>query len=316
MIAHEGMLNHLRCKMEGLRLTHMDVVGQSAFQAVDVSVWQFLTVLLTGGCVRIVGDEVARDPLGLLHAVDEMGITILEIVPSMLRAMLVELEPSGSRRPRLSTLRWLIVNGEVLPAEMCRGWFAAYPAVPLINAYGPTECSDDVTHYYMTGTADVARRRVPVGEMLPNLRMHVLDPAWRPVPLGVAGHLHVGGVGVGRGYRNDPVRTAEAFIPDPFSNIPGARLYRTGDLGRYGRDGLVDFLARIDFQVKIRGNRVEPGEIEAVLLQHPEVNQAVVTAYTTADGTQLAAYVVPRQLGATTIPGLHGFLKENAFPIT
>ncbi|HXB22563.1 MAG TPA: amino acid adenylation domain-containing protein [Candidatus Solibacter sp.] len=311
MITHDGMLNHLRCKVETLGLTNMDVLGQSASQAVDVSVWQFLTVLLVGGCVRIIDDEVARDPQRLLQAVDEMGLTILEIVPSMLRAMLVELEEGGVSRPKLSTLRWLIVNGEVLPAEMCREWLAAYPNVPLINAYGPTECSDDVTQYYITQLSDVARRRVPVGEVLPNLRIHVLDPAWRPAPLGVAGHLHVGGVGVGRGYRNDPVRTAEAFIPDPFSSVPGARLYRTGDLGRYGRDGLIDFLARIDFQVKIRGYRVELGEIEAVLLQHPGVNQAVVTAYTAAGNMQLAAYIVPRQPNATAIPGLFAFLKEH-----
>ena len=312
MITHHGMQNHLQCKVEALGVTSQDVLAQTSSQSVDVCVWQFLTALLVGGSVCIVNDDVARDPIRLLRAVSESRITILEIVPSMLRAMLVELKESNGSRPSLSTLRWLVVNGEVLPPELCREWFELYPDVPLVNAYGPTECSDDVTHYYLRKASDAAFRRVPVGDVLPNLRVHVLDPAWQPLPLTAAGHLHIGGAGVGRGYLNDPVRTAENFIPDPFSTVPGERLYRTGDLGRCSDEGLIDFLSRIDFQVKIRGHRIEVGEIEAALLRQPDVAQTVVTTYMATQGElRLAAYIVPRQHPARAISEIISLLRKT-----
>jgi amino acid adenylation domain-containing protein len=311
MITHDGMLNHLLCKVETLSISSCDVLAQTSSQAVDVCVWQFLTALLTGGRVCILQDDVARDPRRLLQAVDKLGITILEIVPSMMRAMLVELNEEAGR-PHLSSLRWLVVNGEVLPPELCRQWFELYSGVPLINAYGPTECSDDIAQYYIMKPSDVARRRVPIGRVLPNLRVHVLGPDGNPVPVSAAGHLHIGGTGVGRGYYNDPARTAETYVPDPFSSVPGARLYRTGDLGRFDHDGFMDFLDRIDFQVKIRGYRIELGEIEAALFQHPKVGHTVVTTFNgSVSDLRLAAYVVPRDSHVVAVPEILAFLKAR-----
>jgi amino acid adenylation domain-containing protein/non-ribosomal peptide synthase protein (TIGR01720 family) len=279
MIEQGGMLNHLHAKIQDLNLTAADVVAQTASQGFDISVWQFLAVLLRGGCVRVIGDETARDPARLLDAIVAGGVTILEIVPSLLRALLDELAGRGASRPALAGLRWLLVTGEALPPELCRRWLALYPAIPLMNAYGPTECSDDVTHAVIREAPAAGVARVPIGRPVSNLRLYVLDRDLAPLPAGVAGELFVGGAGVGRGYLNEAGATAAAFLPDPFSAQPqdvGARLYRTGDMARHLPDGALDFLGRMDTQVKVRGFRIELGEIEAALAQHPAVREVVV----------------------------------------
>lgn len=329
MIEHEGLLNHLYAKIDDLGLSARDVIAQSASQSVDVSVWQFLAVLLVGGTIRIVPDDIACDPARLVDSLGE--VTVFETVPSMFRLLLEELARRHSSRPSLSSLRYLIVNGEVLEPGLCKRWFEMYPGVPLVNAYGPTECSDDVTHHHLAPSADVALPRVPVGRVLRNLRIHVLNRRLMPVPVGVAGHLHVGGIGVGRGYLHDPARTAVAFVPDLFSETPGARLYRTGDRGRFLADGTVEFLGRVDHQVKVRGFRVELGEIEATLTQHPDVSECAVTTRTDVTGTtELFAYVVPhatrklemsevRQFVADRLPAYmvpFGFVVLDALPLT
>jgi len=273
-IEHRGMLNHLAAKIAALGLGSRDVVAQTASQCFDISVWQMLAALLAGGRVRVLSDEIAHDPARLLDAVEAAGITVLETVPSLLRLMLDE-----APRP-LARLRWLVPTGEVLPSELCAAWLAIYPGVPLLNAYGPTECSDDVTHQVIDGAANVAR--ISIGRPLRNTRLIVIDSSLRAVPIGVAGELCVGGSGVGRGYLHDPVRTAVSFVPDPDGD--GARLYRTGDLARWLSDGRIDFLGRIDHQVKVRGFRIELGEIEAALLQVEGIRQAVVLAQLEGSG--------------------------------
>ncbi|MFE1843703.1 AMP-binding protein, partial [Streptomyces sp. NPDC059515] len=165
-------------------------------------------------------------------------------------------------------------TGEALPPDLCARWFARYPGIEIVNAYGPTECSDDVTHATLTAEVD----RVPIGSAVRNTRLYVLDEAMHPVPVGVRGELFVGGVGVGRGYLDDPVKTASAFVPDPFGAVPGARLYRTGDVVRYLPGGELEFLGRRDHQVKIRGQRIELGEVENALRALPEVTDAVVVS--------------------------------------
>ncbi len=248
MVEQKGMLNHLYAKIEVLSLSAADTVAQTASQCFDISVWQFLAALLVGGSVQIYPDEVAHDPVALLEHVEEQRISILETVPSLLRAML-----DSTQRPGLSKLRWLIPTGEALPVDLCRRWLQSYPSIPLLNAYGPTECSDDVTHYAIYEPPAAESRSIPIGKAIPNIRLYVLDRYRQPVPIGVNGELYVGGIGVGRGYRNDPQRTAEAFVEDPFSREAGARLYKTGDLARYPPDGNLEFLGRVDFQVKLRG---------------------------------------------------------------
>jgi amino acid adenylation domain-containing protein len=312
MIEHRGMLNHLYAKILDLKLTDADTVAQMARQSFDISVWQFLAALLVGGRVHIFNDETASDAAQILEQVERLGISILEIVPSLLRMMLEEIGLRNPERPNLPKLRWLLLTGEALPPKLCRQWLDYYPVIPMLNAYGPTECSDDVTHYpiYQPPAAEVLN--MPIGRPVANMHLYVLDSQLQPVPIGVAGEVYVGGIGVGRGYLNNAERTAEVFIADSFAQEPGARLYQTGDKARYLSDGNIEFLGRLDHQVKIRGFRIELGEIEAVLAQHPEVLQTVVVVWEDhPDNKCLVAYVVPHQEQGATPRELRGFLKEK-----
>ena len=318
MLEQRGMCNHLLAKVESLRLTGADVVAQTATQCFDVSVWQMLSALLAGGGVYIADEELALDSIGQLGMIAERGVTILEIVPSQLRVMVDGVgRMPAPERPDLSPLRWLIVNGEPLLPELCRQWFDLYPATPLINAYGPTECSDDVTQHVIQTPPPRTLARVPIGGALSNMRMYVLDRKMSPAPVGVGGELYVGGVGVGRGYRADPGRTALSFIPDPFGETPGARLYKTGDLVRHLPDGRLDFLQRVDHQVKVRGFRIELGEVEAALAQHPSVNECVCVVREDAQGAKrLVAYVAGEKVAgsAELAEHLRGRLPEYMVP--
>ncbi|MBV7339139.1 amino acid adenylation domain-containing protein [Chloroflexi bacterium TSY] len=313
MVEQRGMLNHLYAKVQDLALTAEDSIAQTASQSFDISVWQFLSALLVGGRVHIFPNEIATDPRPLLVQTEEQQITILEVVPSVLRMMLEEI--AQGTRPKLTQLRWLIPTGEALPPNLCRRWFAHYSSIPMLNAYGPTECSDDVTHYPIFEPPSVDVFNMSIGRPVANMQMYILDSHMQPVPIGVPGELYVGGVGVGRGYLHDPDRTAEAFLQDPFASSPESkvqspkskvdaidsgpwtldlgRLYKTGDKARYLPDGNIEFMGRLDYQVKIRGFRIELGEIEAVLDQHPDVNQNVVIDFENRPGhKQLVAYVV------------------------
>ncbi|WP_437901751.1 amino acid adenylation domain-containing protein [Sorangium sp. So ce124] len=311
MIEHTGMLNHLRAKVHDLRITSRDVVAQTATQTFDVSVWQFLAALLAGAETAIVTDDDAWEPGRLLHRLERDGVTVFETVPSHLRLLLEELEARGDEVD-LSALRWLMVTGEALPPDLCARWFRLFPRVPLINAYGPTECSGDVTHYTLQGPPAQAWKAVPISGALPNLRIYILDSHLQPVPAGVVGELCVGGIGVGRGYIGEPDKTARAFVPDPFSATPGARLYRTGDRVRHLPDGTIEFLGRADHQVKIRGVRIEIGEVEAAIASHPDVRACVVVTREDRPGEKrLVAYVVPREPPGPPARALAAYLKER-----
>jgi amino acid adenylation domain-containing protein len=310
MIEQRGMLNHLYAKISALQLTATDRVAQTASQCFDISVWQFLSALLVGGRVHIFPDRVAHDPMPLLTQVERYRISILETVPSLLRVMLESIESGSDDYPRLEKLRWLIPTGEALPPEFCRRWLSIYPRIPLLNAYGPTECSDDVTHFPICQPLADWQLHTPIGRPISNMRLYILDGKLRPLPIGVSGELYVGGIGVGRGYLNEPQRTAEAFLPDPFSTEAGARLYKTGDLARYLPDGNIEFLGRVDHQVKIRGYRIELGEIESLLRQHSTVQDVVVVVREEIPGDKsLVAYVVTSHGGTET--DLRNYLKER-----
>jgi amino acid adenylation domain-containing protein len=299
MVEHRGMMNHLLAKISDLGLTAADTVAQTASQCFDISVWQLLAPLVIGGRVHIAGDEIARDPQRLLAFTESEEITILETVPSLLRATLAVSEAAPSRLP---ALRWLIVTGEAFPADLAGRWLADHPEVPLLNAYGPTECSDDVTHHAIR-RAPAPGADLPIGRPLRNFHLYILDRQQTPLPLRIAGELCVAGQGVGRGYLGDPARTAEVFVPDPLCALRGergTRLYRTGDLARVTPAGTFEFLGRLDTQVKVRGFRVEPGEIEVALCAQPGVRQAVVVARTDgSEGMSLVAYIVPGEPAAS-----------------
>ncbi len=299
MVQQKGMVNHIYAKIEDLSITADDVVAQNASQCFDISVWQFLSPLLKGGRVQIMSTETAHDPIRLIGVSVEQGVTILEVVPSLLRVMLEQIEAGGIEN-KLKKLRWLVPTGEALPPVLCTQWFKYYPDVAVLNAYGPTECSDDVAHYALYQAPSLDTTTIPIGRPVANMRLYILDSNLEPVPIGVAGELWVGGVGVGLGYLNQPELTNKAFIPDPFYldeslnqaiNQPlnesvtkrinpknSNRLYRTGDLAQFLPDGNILFLGREDHQVKIRGFRIEIGEIEAVISRHPLVKELVVTA--------------------------------------
>ena len=231
MVTLAGMLNNQLSKIPYLGLTERDVIAQTASLTFDVSVWQLLTALLCGARVVIVPDRIAQDAEALLACVEREGITVLESVPSLMKVML-EL-PEG--RAPLSTLRWMLPTGEALAPELARAWFARYPRVPLVNAYGPAECADDVSLHRMTEAPSAEVRRLPIGAPTDNNRLHLVDAALERVGLGVPGEIVVAGVGVGLGCLGDPARTAEAFVPDPFAATPGRG--STGDRGRAARTG-------------------------------------------------------------------------------
>src|SRR5690606_30544121 len=169
----------------------------------------------------------------------------------------------------LESLRWLLPTGEALPPALCRDWFARFPHVPLMNAYGPAECADDVTFHAISAASDEQAQAMPIGRPTPNTELYVLDDALRPVPVGVPGEICVAGAGVGRGYVNDAERPRAVCVDHP--QRPGTRFSRTGHLGRCRADGVIEFLGRRAQQVKIRGHRIELGEIEAKLQRHPAV---------------------------------------------
>ncbi len=295
MIEQSGMINHLFAKIRDLDLTGRDIIAQTASQSFDISVWQFLSPLLVGGRVLIVRDEEAQDPIGLIRVLQEQGVTIAEVVPSLLQALLAEIVNTRAMSS-LAGLRWMLVTGEAFPSELCRRCLNAFPQIQLVNAYGPTECSDDVTHYYANRLSVLNTANVALGKPIANLQVYVLNEALSPSPPGISGEIYVGGVGVGRGYLDDPQKTAQGFVPDPFSSSIGSRLYRTGDTGRYLEGGEIEYLGRADHQVKIRGHRIELGEIEAVLNEHPAVAQAVVLAREDEPGEKrLVGYVVGRR---------------------
>jgi len=314
MVEQRGMINHLWAKVKDLGLNSDDIVAQTASQCFDISVWQFLAALLVGGQVRIVSPELGLDPMQMLKLVREDGVTVLETVPSLLRALLDQARQQAvgdtpQAAPTWGRLRWMVATGEALLPELCRDWFLyGGPSAKLLNAYGPTECSDDVTHYVVESAPPQDQTRIPIGRALANTQLYVLDDQMMPLPVGVTGELYVAGDGVGRGYLRDASRTARRFVPHPHAKKPGERLYRTGDVCRYLPNGELEFLGRVDQQVKVRGYRIELGEIEAVLERHEEVKKSAVEAREdgTDGGKRLVAYVVRRSLERSGNGGNNG----------
>ncbi|MBU4630248.1 amino acid adenylation domain-containing protein [Pseudomonas sp. BF61] len=306
MVEQAGMLNNQLSKVPYLQLTEQDIIAQTASQSFDISVWQFLTALLCGAKVCIFADDISKNPQALLKHVEEQRITVLEIVPALIQALLIE------QHSDLPDLRWLLPTGEALPAETAADWLARYPAIKLVNAYGPAECSDDVA-FYNIDPASTQRTYIPIGYPTDNNRLYVLDDDLSPIPTGATGEICIAGVGVGRGYCGDPVRTAASFVPNPFALIPGERLYKSGDLARRRKeDGALEYLGRVDQQVKIYGFRIELGEIEAQIALFPGVREAAVLVGENPLGKQLIAYLTLEEGDTHSgIDALRAFLKAR-----
>ncbi|CCH30551.1 non-ribosomal peptide synthetase [Actinosynnema sp. NPDC047251] len=310
MVHRRGMVNHLWCKVDDLEVSEVDTIVHNAPVTFDISVWQMLTALMAGGRVRVTGRDTAVDPNALFATVPDEGVTILEVVPSLLRAALDAWDIT-EETPALPGLKWLVVTGEALPPDLCHRWFARYPGIPLVNAYGPTECSDDVTHAHIRLGDELGDARVPIGRPVRNTRLYVLGDDLRPVPAGVPGELYVGGTGVGRGYLNDRAKTSVTFMADPYGE-PGTRMYRTGDRVVLRPDGQLEFLERRDHQVKIRGHRIELGEVEAALRAVPEVGDAAVSVGGDHGGhKRLVGYVVAAPGGTLDAQAVRDRLGES-----
>jgi amino acid adenylation domain-containing protein len=315
MIPHRGVCNLVAAQIDGFGIDANSRLLQFASLSFDASVSEILTALCCGASLHIPAAGIVLAGEALQELITREAITHATLPPALLAAMPEEMD--------LGPLTTLIMAGEAASEALVRRWSKGRR---LINAYGPTEATVCATMHECADEAGAP----PIGRPIANARVYVLDAHGRPAPVGVVGEIHVGGVGVGRGYWNQPQLTDERFVRDPFVADRSARMYRTGDVGRYRRDGTIEYLGRNDEQVKIRGFRIEPAEIEAHLLAHDGVREAVVIARGESGDKRLVAYVVPapgaelhidelrRELAArlpeSMIPA--AFVSLDALPLT
>ncbi|HLL85372.1 MAG TPA: amino acid adenylation domain-containing protein, partial [Longimicrobium sp.] len=287
-VEHRAACNLAGAQIRAFGVGPGDRVLQFSSCGFDVSIMDFLMALATGGTLCIAPREALLPGPELARLLRERGITVFALVPVVLSVLSPE---------ELPALRTVITGGEICTEEMVNRWA---PGRRLFNVYGPTEATGWCT---LQPCEAGAPRRPSIGRAHDGHRAYVLDAEMAPVPVGVPGELYLGGAGLARGYAGRPDLTAERFVPDPFGGQPGARLYRTGDRVRWLADGTLDFLGRVDDQVKLRGYRVELGEIEAVLLEHPAVREAVVVLRSTGAGAEprLVAYVTPASVDVAAV---------------
>ncbi|MFJ4348947.1 non-ribosomal peptide synthase/polyketide synthase [Pseudomonas sp. NPDC089401] len=331
MNEHAGVVNRLLWMQDAYKLGADDVVLQKTPFSFDVSVWEFLWPLQTGARLVMARPGGHRDPEYLRQVIQDEAVTTLHFVPSMLDVFLSSAEsttPVGAGSPAKNptrcmapaspvfagkpaptgtaqALKRVVCSGEALPGSLVRRFHEQLPEVELHNLYGPTEAAVDVSAWHCLTAPD----NTPIGHPIANTTLYILDPHGQPVPPGVAGELYIGGVQVARGYLNRAELTAERFIDDPF--VPGGRLYRTGDLARHLADGNIEYLGRNDDQVKLRGLRVELGEIQAGLTAIEGIKEAVVVA---RDQRLIAYYTGEAQAVETLRTALLAHLPEFMVP--
>jgi amino acid adenylation domain-containing protein len=278
---HRGAVNRFAWMWDAYPFAPGEIACQRTSLSFVDSVWELFGPLLQGVPTVLVSDEVATDQHRFVELLQEQRVSRIVLVPSLLEMLL---DTTQDLSERLPALRLWVTSGEAISVDLARRFRAAIPHATLLNLYGSSEVSADVTSYEVMGD-EVSR--IPIGRPITNLQVYVLDTARQPVPFDVPGELYVGGLGLARGYLDDPDLTAARFVADPFS--PGRLLFRTGDLGLLRPDAKLDLLGRLDEQVKIRGIRIELGEIEAILRQQPDVTEALVAV---RSDTRLVAYVV------------------------
>ena len=292
MVEHRSVVNRLWWMQRRYPIGEHDVLLQKTPVSFDVSVWELFWWGFTGARLSLLPPGAEKDPREVLRAVERDGVTVIHFVPSVFAPLLELLEDDPDARRAASSLRLVFCSGEALPpAQVARFNRVFGEQARLVNLYGPTEATVDVSAYDCPpGTPT----RVPIGSPIDNIKLHVLDRQGRPQPAGAPGELYIGGVGVARGYLNQPALTAERFVDDHLTG--SGRLYRTGDRARRLADGTLEYLGRVDDQVKIRGNRVEPGEVRDHVAALPGVREAaVVDRHSDALGTHLVAYYVAEE---------------------
>lgn len=273
MVPLKGLYNQLALKVNEFGITPEDGIGFIATPGFDVSIWQSLTALMAGARTVIYPDHIAWEPEALLQHTNTHQVAAIETVPSHFNSMLQYLE---EHHVTLHSLRYLMLNGEALLAEHCDRWFALYPHIPIVNGYGATEVSDDCTHNVSFSDSAINRHKpMPVNGTLPGYQVYVLDEFLDAVPPGASGEICVGGLGVARGYFQEPIKTAAQFVPNPYALRSGSILYRTGDMASYDTQGNIYYLGRTDDQLKINGIRVELGEIETAVRALPNVEHSL-----------------------------------------
>ena len=286
--SHGGIANRLLWKQNVFDACSADRVLFKTPFSFDVSVWEIFWPLQAGATMVIAPPDVHKDPDVLEQLIVNKRITLIHFVPSMLNAYI--------NRPEVKpvSLRAVLCSGEALPLDLQSAFFNVFPNVQLHNLYGPTEAAVDVTHWWCDPKNH--SQVVPIGKPIANTQIHIVDSKNKPLPVGVAGELLIAGVQVAKGYKNNPDMTAKSFINAKIGDDPEQKIYRTGDLARWNQKGQIEYLGRLDFQVKIRGLRIEIGEIETLLNQYRQVEQAVVVVNTNARGDQnLVAFYVNNQ---------------------
>ncbi|MGH3777951.1 MAG: non-ribosomal peptide synthase/polyketide synthase, partial [Pseudonocardiaceae bacterium] len=318
VVSHRNVVRLFSATRPWFEFDERDVWTLFHSYAFDVSVWEIWGALLHGGRLVVVPFAVSRSPEEFLRLLVAERVTVLSQTPSAFYPLL----RADGEHPELgaqTTLRYVVFAGEALDLWRLAPWYERHSdtAPVLVNMYGITETTVHTTYLALDAVTAAEATASLIGVGIPDLRVYVLDARLCPVPSGVVGEMYVGGAAVTRGYLNRPGLTSQRFVADPFG-APGTRMYRSGDLARWNRDGGLEFLGRADHQVKIRGFRIEPGEIEAVLVGHPDVAQAVViareTASTEADGSggqRLVAYVVTAGSDTHPTAELRSFLSER-----
>ena len=306
LISHRGLVDYLNCCIQNYNLEQGEGSLVHSSIAFDMSITALFAPLLVGSKLEIVAETQGVEAL-YSTLCSRSNLSFVKVTPTHLSLLNQKLSPQDIA----GRVQTLVIGGENLLAESLSLWQEAAPETKLVNEYGPTE-TVVASSIYLIPPDQPRLGSVPIGSPLANTQFYVLDEHGQPAPIGIPGELYIGGVGVARGYLNRPALTAERFIPDPFSDEPGARMYKTGDLVCCQADGNFEFLGRLDDQVKIRGYRIELGEIEAVLQKHPAVNASAVTPWEDTPGNQrLVAYVMPNSEITLTTSELRSFLKKQ-----
>jgi amino acid adenylation domain-containing protein len=308
MICHRAVLNTLFWLDDIFGLTGQDVVAQKTSASFTDSVWEFFWPLLKGSRLVVIGDDDVRDPQQLYKRLEDHKVTVTQFVPALMKVFLENIENNGIGQP-LPRLRWVFNGGEALPVHLVRTWYGLFQQAKIANIYGMTESAIYASCYIIDTMPAASQLRIPLGRPIANTTMVVLGPDGEVSPLNIRGEICIGGIGMTRGYLNQASLSEGVFCRHPQS---GERLYRTGDVGFLDGDGHFQYEARQDNQIQVRGYRVEPGEIESLLLRHDDIRDAVVFARSDHDGfSSLYAYVICEDGRELDRPGIKDYLSDS-----